>query len=415
MKADVTAGGLIPVEQALEHLLSTLVDKVSAQTVTLQHADGRVLLDDVYAACDVPSCDNSAMDGYALNSRLQQTDQPFSVSARIPAGTAPGALIPGTVARIFTGAPVPEGADSVIMQENCQASSAGVLIRQAVVAGENIRKQGADVRAGSLLFSAGHRLRPADLGVLAATGIASVRVGKQPVVALFSTGNELVEPGQALAPGQIYNSNIFVVRALLQRLGLQVIDLGIVGDTRAATEQMLLKAAGLADCIISTGGVSAGEEDHVRAALQHLGELELWRLALKPGKPFAFGRLHNSVFFGLPGNPVSAFVTLLILVRPALLAMMGARECTLKEIQLPSGFDAPASGARQEYLRVTLMRPSLESGVHASALPMLVPLRDQSSGVLSSVVNADGLAIVPPFTAISSGQLLRFLPFGDIV
>jgi molybdopterin molybdotransferase len=301
------------------------------------------------------------------------------------------------------------------MQENCEASTVGVLIRQAVVAGENIRKQGADVRAGSLLFSAGHRLRPADLGVLAATGVASVRVGKQPVVALFSTGNELVEPGQALAPGQIYNSNVFVVRALLQRLGLQVIDLGIVGDTRAATEQMLLKAAELADCIISTGGVSAGEEDHVRAALQHLGELELWRLALKPGKPFAFGRLHNSVFFGLPGNPVSAFVTLLILVRPALLAMMGARECTLQEIPLPAGFDAPASGARQEYLRVRLMRPQLDSGIQADALPMLVPLSDQSSGVLSSVVYADGLAIVPPFTAISSGQLLRFLPFGDIV
>lgn len=415
MKADVTAGGLIPVEQALAHLLSTLVDKVSAQTVTLRNADGRVLLDDVYAACDVPPCDNSAMDGYALNSRLQQPGQLFSVSARIPAGSAPGALIPGTVARIFTGAPVPEGADAVIMQENCEASTAGVVIRQALVAGENIRKQGADVRAGSLLFSAGHRLRPADLGVLAATGVASVRVGKQPVVALFSTGNELVEPGHALAPGQIYNSNIFVVRALLQRLGLQVIDLGIVGDTRAETEQMLLKAAELADCIISTGGVSAGEEDHVRAALQHLGELELWRLALKPGKPFAFGRLHNSVFFGLPGNPVSAFVTLLILVRPALLAMMGARECTLREIQLPAGFDAPASGSRQEYLRVRLMRPKLDSGIHADALPVLVPLSDQSSGVLSSVVVADGLAIVPPFTAISSGQLLRFLPFGDIV
>jgi molybdopterin molybdotransferase len=415
MKADVPAGGLIPVEQALEHLLISLVDKVSAQTVNLQHADGRVLLDDVYAACDVPPCDNSAMDGYALNSRLQQPGQLFSVSARIPAGCAPGGLIPGTVARIFTGAPVPKGADAVIMQENCEASTAGVVIRQAVVAGENIRKQGADVRAGSLLFSAGHRLRPADLGVLAATGVASVRVGKRPVVALFSTGNELVEPGQALAPGQIYNSNVFVVRALLQRLGLQVIDLGIVGDTRAATEQMLLKAAELADCIISTGGVSAGEEDHVRAALQHLGELELWRLALKPGKPFAFGRLHNSVFFGLPGNPVSAFVTLLILVRPALLAMMGARECSLQEIQLPAGFDAPASGTRQEYLRVRLMRPQLDSGIQADVLPMLVPLSDQSSGVLSSVVVADGLAIVPPFTAISSGQLLRFLPFGDIV
>lgn len=415
MKADPASGGLILVEQALEHLLSSVASRVVSQTIPLRAADGRVLLDDVYAACDVPPCDNSAMDGYAINSREQQSDQAFTVSARIPAGCAAAALSPGTVARIFTGAPVPKGADAVIMQENCEASLAGVLIRQAVAAGENIRRQGADVLAGSLLFKAGHRLRPADLGVLAATGVASVRVGKQPVVALFSTGNELVEPGHALASGQIYNSNIFVVRALLQRLGLQVIDLGIAGDTRDATEQMLLKAAELADCVISTGGVSAGEEDHVRAALQHLGKLELWKLALKPGKPFAFGRLHDSVFFGLPGNPVSAFVTLLILVRPALLAMMGARECTLKEIHLPAGFDAPVSGSRQEYLRIRLTQSGLDANNPAAGLPMLVPLSDQSSGVLSSVVVADGLAIVPPFTAISSGQLLRFLPFGDIV
>lgn len=399
---------LMPIGQALEHLLARVAGRVQAETISLAAGDGRVLLDDVIAACDVPPCANSAMDGYALNSNDQQPGRQFDVSARLPAGSAPATLAPGTLARIFTGAPLPAGADAVVMQENCEVSSAGVVITQAVTAGENIRKQGADIQAGSVLFKAGHRLRPVDLGLLAATGVATIRVGKQPVVALFSTGNELSEPGQTLAPGQIYNSNAFVIKAMLRRLGLQVINLGTVADTRAATEQTLLSACAQADCIISTGGVSAGEEDHVRAALQHLGELDIWKLALKPGKPFAFGRLNNSLFFGLPGNPVSAFVTFLILVRPTLLRLMGASACTLNEIKLPAGFDAPASGVRQEYIRVKLTTDK-------AGLPALVPLRDQSSGVLSSVAQADGLAIVPPHTAVSSGQLLRFLSFGDIV
>lgn len=401
--------GLMPLEQALERLLLTAATLVKAEQVALDDADGRVLLEAIHAATDVPPWPNSAMDGYALCCADQQPGRVFPVSQRIPAGVAPVPLLPGTVARIFTGAPMPEGADAVVMQENCTQAGGSVVINQAVVAGENVRRRGADIRAGSLLLSAGHRLGPADLGVLAATGITRLSVGRRPRVALITSGDELQTPGQPLAPGQIYNSNRPVLRALLQRLGLDVLDLGNMPDQREQTEAVLMQAAAQADCIVSSGGVSAGEEDHVRAALQARGQLDIWKLALKPGKPFAFGRVDRALFFGLPGNPVSAYVTFLILVRPTLLRLCGASQPELTQFMLPAGFDAPVSGSRQEYLRVRL---------HAgdgTTLPQLLPLSDQSSGILSSVMHADGLAVVPPYTSVSSGQLLRFLPFGDIV
>ncbi len=405
----MNAPGLMPVEQALDILLTAASGRITPEEIALDQADGRVLLEDMHAAVDVPPWPNSAMDGYALCSADQQAVREFPVSQRIPAGHAPEPLLPGTVARIFTGAPLPDGADAVVMQENCTLSGDRIRINQAVVAGENVRRRGADVRAGSLLLSAGHRLGPADLGVLAATGVTRLTVGRRPRVALITSGDELQTPGQALAPGQIYDSNRPVLKALLTRLGLEVIDMGNMPDNRQHTEQALLEAAAMADCIISSGGVSAGEEDHVRAAVQARGELAVWKLALKPGKPFAFGRVGEALFFGLPGNPVSAYVTFLVLVRPTLLRLSGSQQPELPQLMLPAGFDAPVSGARQEYLRVRL-----HAG-NGSALPRLLPLIDQSSGVLSSVMHADGLAVVPPFTSVSSGQLLRFLPFGDIV
>lgn len=398
---------LMPVEQALAQLLDEARPRLTGETVTLAQAGGRVLFEDILAACDVPPWHNSAMDGYAVDSRSLRIDTPLLISQRIPAGIAPGALAPATVARIFTGAPMPDGADAVVMQENCRLQDDHVVVTTPVGAGENVRRQGADVAMGSTLLAAGHRLRPQDIGLLAATGHAAVRVGGRPRVALMTTGDELVEPGQPLRPGQIYNSNVHTLAASLRVLGIEPIDAGRVPDTLAETETALRKAAQQADCIITSGGVSAGEEDHMRTALQRCGELAIWKLALKPGKPFAFGRIDNCLLFGLPGNPVSAFVTFLLLARPALLAMMGAADCSLPERLERSGFSLPESGARQAYLRVRLQGSAGDR--HLQLLP------DQSSGVLSSVSRADGLVIIPAFTAVAPGDQLRFLSFNDIV
>ncbi|MEX2334126.1 MAG: gephyrin-like molybdotransferase Glp, partial [Pseudohongiella sp.] len=326
---ELSVNSLMPVDAALTRLLDDARLRIAPETVALSQADARVLLRDVVAGCDVPPWDNSAMDGYAVDSRALHIDTSLMVSQRIPAGTAPGALVPGSAARIFTGAPMPDGADAVVMQENCRAEGDRVFVSKPVVPGENVRRQGADVPLGSVLLRAGHRLRPQDVGLLAATGQSSVLVGKRPRVALMATGDELIEPGQPLRPGQIYNSNAYMLAAMLRVLGIDPIDIGRVPDSLAETEAALRRTAQQVDCIITTGGVSAGEEDHVRAALQRCGRLTLWKLALKPGKPFAYGQIDNTVLFGLPGNPVSAFVTFLLLVRPALLAMMGATQCSL--------------------------------------------------------------------------------------
>lgn len=401
------ASSLMPIEQALARLLDEARPRVAGEIVPLAQAGARVLLQDVVAACDVPPWHNSAMDGYAVDSRSLSIDAPLIVSQRIPAGVTPEVLAAGTVARIFTGAPMPDGADAVVMQENCQVQDNHVCVKVPVEAGENVRRRGADVALGQVLLQAGHRLRPQDIGLIAATGQATVEVGRRPRVALMTTGDELVEPGQPLLPGQIYNSNYYTLAALLRALGIEPIDVGRVPDSLADTEAALRSAAQRADCIITSGGVSAGEEDHVRTALQRCGELAIWKLALKPGKPFAFGKINQTLLFGLPGNPVSAFVTFLLLVRPALLAMMGAAQCSLPERLERAGFSMPESGARQAYLRVSLHGAADDR--HVELLP------DQSSGVLSSVSRADGLAIIPAFTAVAQGDQLRFLSFSDIV
>jgi molybdopterin molybdotransferase len=405
--SEVVTQGLLPVEQAVARLLTVSAARVRPDTVPVEQADGRVLLDDIHAACDVPPWDNSAMDGYALDAEQVDVGQTLPVSQRIAAGVPAQPLVSGTAARIFTGAPMPDGANAVVMQENCELDAGVLTINQQVIPGENVRRRGADIQKGSLLFPAGHRLRPQDTGVLAATGIAGVRVGRPPVIALLTTGAELVRPGTPLAAGQIYDSNRFVLDALLRRLGLQVKIFDVVEDSLEATEQALLEAAGQADVIVSSGGVSSGEEDHVRHALSRCGQLDIWKLALKPGKPFVFGSVGTSLFFGLPGNPVSSFVTFVLLVRPALLAMMGGRPDPVRGIYVPAGFARASSGERQEYLRVKLT--CTYGGLS------LEPQYDQSSGVLSSLSQADGLAVIPPHTIVSPDTPLIFLPFDTLI
>ncbi|HBJ89201.1 MAG TPA: molybdopterin molybdenumtransferase MoeA, partial [Gammaproteobacteria bacterium] len=313
---------LTPIEAAIPPLLQSLPQMLEVEAVPLEQALGRIVGSDVAAPINVPPHANSAMDGYALRAADSQGARGLvQVSQRIAAGQVGEPLQAGTAARIFTGAPLPPGADAVVMQENTRAEDEAISILQAVVPGENVRAAGEDIVAGAKLFGEGRRLRPQDIGVLASVGLTRVTVRRALRVALLVTGDELVPPGTELKPGQIYNSNNYTIAALLRNLGAEVIEMGVVGDEFNTTQSVLKTAAEQVDVIISTGGVSVGEEDHVKPAVESLGGLDMWKLAIKPGKPFASGKVCGKQFFGLPGNPVSAFVTFVLLVRPALLSM----------------------------------------------------------------------------------------------
>lgn len=400
---------LTPIDAALKLLLASMHVLADTEMVALLAACGRVLAQDCRSDIAVPPHAASAMDGIAvLAADVSQVPVTLAVTQRIAAGQVGNPLERGQAARIFTGAPLPEHADTVVMQENCRFADGEVTVLQATSRGENVRSSGEDIAAGTLLFQSGHRLRAQDIGVLASAGNTQVKVRRRCRVALLATGNELVQPGTDLLPGQIYNSNYYSLSALLQVLGCEVLDFGVVRDNLTATRQVLQEAAAQADCIISTGGVSEGEEDHVKAALAELGSLNLWKLAIKPGKPLAYGSVGRTHFFGLPGNPVSAFVTFCLVVRPCLLRLLGCSQVAPLKLRVPAGFNQPLSGERQEYVRV-ILEPDAANQL------TLRPIANQSSGVGSSLSAAAGLAIIPAHSAVICGDSLEFIPFSELV
>ena len=400
---------LMPLDDAVAALLAQAAPLPTERLDTFD-ADRRVLARPVVSPLRVPARDNSAMDGYALRCADAVSGQALPVSQRIPAGSVGSPLAAGTAARIFTGAPVPPGADAVVMQEDCEAQDDGaaVRVRSFPRPGQWIRRAGEDVELGATVLSAGRRLDPAALGLAAGVGCAQLEVSRAPRVALFSTGDELVMPGtvppEALPPGAIYNANRYFLRTLLTRLGCQVDDLGIVPDRRDATIEALRSAASRNDVVLTSGGVSVGEEDHVKPAVQALGRLDLWQIAMKPGKPFAHGRVGDAHFIGLPGNPVSSFVTFLLLVRPFILRLQGMADVTPWVLDMPAGFDWPQPDRRREFLRV-------RRGEDGS----LAVFPNQGSGVLTSMVWGDGLVDVPAGQVIARGDRVRYLPLDALL
>ncbi|MES9814643.1 MAG: gephyrin-like molybdotransferase Glp [Candidatus Thiodiazotropha sp.] len=401
---------LKPVDEALAFLLDQVKPITQHETLALDESLGRVLAAPVKSQVDVPPWDNSAMDGFAVNSNDLQSDEVrLHVAQRIPAGSVGASLEAGTAARIFTGAPVPENADAVVIQEVCRIDGEEVVIMESPATGANIRKAGEDILQGEEILPAGTRLDAQHLGLAASVGVAELTVFRRLKVAVFSSGDELVMPGEALKAGQIYNSNQFTLSGMLQRLGCEVIQLGIVEDTFEATCDALSRAAGEADLVLASGGVSVGEEDHVKPAVERLGSLELWKIASRPGKPLAFGYIGETPFMGAPGNPVSLFVTFSLFARPFILRMQGLTgEVRPKPVSVIAAFEKAATDKRQEYAR-----GRLELNGQGQAVVKLYPNR--SSGVLSSVVWANGLAVLPPLTAIKPGDPVDFIPYNELM
>ena len=399
---------MLSYEEALEHLLARATPVAEIRRLPLAALRGRFLAEPVISSLTVPPLDNSAMDGYAVRcADVPEAGSALPVAQRIPAGSVGAPLAPGTAARIFTGAPIPAGADAVVMQERCELAHDGrVIIHQKPTPGMNIRRAGEDIMAGSIILPAGKRLGPAEIGLAASVGLPDLPVRRRLRVALLSTGDELAEPGQPLPPGGIYNSNRHFLRALFETFGCEVTDAGHVPDTLEATRAALRAAAEAHDMIVTTGGVSVGEEDHVKPAVEAEGELSLWKIAIKPGKPLAFGKVgaRETAFFGLPGNPVSCFVTFLLFLRPYLLKRMGATNV------LPQARTLIAASA---WAQPEDRRSFLRARVNADGRVELYP--NQSSGVLTSCVWADGLVDTPAQHTFAPGDSVHFLAFSDML
>ncbi len=408
-----SASTLLPMDEALTRLLAHAVPVPESESVPTIDADGRVLALDVRSTIDVPAADNTQMDGYAVRAAEASVGARLPVSQRIPAGSVGRPLEPGSAARVFTGAPIPEGADAVVMQETTRVDGDAIVVEQAPAVGEWIRRAGEDIATGSVILRSGDRLSPQAVGLAASVGCAELLVKRRVRVGCFFTGDELAMPGERLRPGAIYNSNRFVLVSLLRRLGCEVRDLGIVPDSLEATRRALREAASENDLIVTSGGVSVGEEDHVRPAVQAEGAIDLWQIAIKPGKPLAHGVVRReqrypgdvdvAQFIGLPGNPVSSFVTFLLFVRPFVRRLQGVERVEPHVLAMRADFDWPRPDRRREFLRV---RYNAAGGLDLFA--------NQSSAVLTSAVWGDGLLDNPPQASIRAGQIVRFIPFDQL-
>ncbi len=405
-QCDLPKDRLIPYDEALQQLIAKISPSQRVVRKPLLEAFDEVLAESQRSTIDVPQADNSSMDGYALNisdlASSGATELP--VSQRIAAGEAGEPLQPGTAARIFTGAPIPAGADLVIMQEQVQVTGDTIRFDINPESGSNIRRAGNDIRSGDTILQKGCRLRPQDIGLAASVGLESLPVFEKIRVGMFLTGDELVEPGEPLAVGQIYDSNRYTLQGMLQALGCEIIDLGLVGDTLEETKTAMLNAAQQADLVVTCGGVSVGEEDHVRIAIEQLGDLHLWRLRIKPGKPLAFGAINSTPFIGLPGNPVSVFVTFCLFVCPLIKTLQGRSWQKPVAVQVAAGFDWLKPDSRREFLRARL-----ETDGDQAPVARIYP--NQDSGVLSSAVWAQGFVEIAEEQTLRAGDKVDYFCF----
>ncbi|CAC9476595.1 Molybdopterin molybdenumtransferase (EC 2.10.1.1) [uncultured Gammaproteobacteria bacterium] len=410
---DTTPQALLSIDEALELLLNSAKVTRSTQWLGLDDALNKILAVDLYADIFVPGFDNSAMDGYAINLKAEQINIPggttFKITDRIPAGSTGNTLASGCAARLFTGAPIPKGANTVVMQEECELieNASRIEIYRPIALNENIRPMGNDIQSGDVILSKGKQLQPQDIALAASVGVGKLEVFNKIKVGVFFTGNELIEPGKSLQQGQIFNSNRYALVALLNKLDCEVINLGNIKDTLGATCQALEKLKSSCNLIITTGGVSVGEEDHVKPAVEKLGQLNLWRIKMKPGKPLALGCIGDCAFIGLPGNPVSAMVTFLLFARPFIKKMQGASNYLNIPFKVAANFDWHRAKPRREFVRVRLER---------TITPMQVnQYPKQGSDVLSSMVWADGLVEIPEEKTFKQGEILNFYPLNEMM
>ena len=405
-------GPMMSVDEAVAMIAARVSAVDGVETVSLAAADGRILASAISAPLPLPPFTNSAVDGYAVRSGdlLRTEEAVFPVTGRVQAGASAQAPVePGHAVRIFTGAPMPQGADTVFMQEDVRLDQGRVVLPAGLKPGANVRPAGEDIAAGHSALKSGQRLRPQDVALVAAFGLTHIDVRRRIRVAVFSTGDELVSPGAPRAAAQLFDSNRFMLMAMLVRLGCEVSDLGILGDDRAALANALKKAADAHDLILTTGGVSTGEEDHVKASVEDVGTLVLWRMAIKPGRPVAMGIIGGTPLIGLPGNPVASFVTFVHVVRPTVLALAGAAQQQLVPMPVRAAFSYKKKIARREYVRVNLRKG--EDGVLEA-----VKFPREGAGLLSSLVDTDGLVeLCEDITQVEPGQTVGFLSYASLI